>query len=884
MFFRPQSSDHSRVHSLVVPFLLACLAIFALSGCGSGTASSAPSISVTVTVSPSSASIQAGATQQFLATVTGSSNTAVAWTVDGVAGGNATVGTISTAGLYTAPTTAGQHTITATSAADTTKSASATVSATQTISVAVTPVSAAIQAGATQQFQATVTGSSNTAVTWAVDGVTGGNATVGIISTTGLYTAPTTTGQHTITVTSAADTTKSASSTVTVTQTISVAVTPASASVQAGATQQFQATVTGSSTTAVTWAVDGVAGGNTTVGTISTTGLYTAPEAAGQHAITATSAADTTKSASATVTVTQTISVAVTPASASIQAGATQQFQATITGSSNTAVTWSVDGVTSGNETVGTISTAGLYTAPSTAGQHTITATSVADTTKSGNATVTVQATGIPQGGDITIDFNGRSSGVAIPAGLFGSQLGNISDVSEMQTLVTNGIGGTRLYANVQSVFASQTPNWTLIDPILAKLQQVGMKAILMIAYTPTWLQPATSPCTASNSHAYNAAPTDNNAYASIAAKYVAHIDQNFPELVSYYEIWNEADEPNQFCGVNSGDADQQLLNEYKALYQPVAIAMKQQAAADGVTIMVGGPGLGNYYGSNYWISQLVQVTNNGAQLVDFVSYHQYPAGSDVSHTMTWDGTGSTASLYSRTISTTTGIAPIYKSIATAAQSGSYTVPVLLDEFNDDWDFYNDCCKNSPTYSPVWNTMVFSLLMNTVYDGTPMLQHLSYYSASNQPFCLLGYTGDGTYGCGTSGLQLPYPQFRAFELLASPNFLDLHANGGNLANSVSISSAMSSAGLIATGFYTSSSDSLVLVNPTGTAISNAVVTLGKHGFSNPTATQYLLNSSTYSPSSDLTGSALTLTPNGTSSQATITIPAYSVLAVKVTGP
>jgi hypothetical protein len=50
--------------------------------------------------------------------------------------------------------------------------------------------------------------------------------------------------------------------------------------------------------------VDGIAGGNTTVGTVSTSGLYTAPGAAGSHTVTATSVADTTKSASAAVTVT----------------------------------------------------------------------------------------------------------------------------------------------------------------------------------------------------------------------------------------------------------------------------------------------------------------------------------------------------------------------------------------------------------------------------------------------------------------------------------------------------------------------------------------------------------------------------------------------------
>ncbi|HTV65789.1 MAG TPA: hypothetical protein VMD98_09300 [Bryocella sp.] len=57
----------------------------------------------TVTVSPATANVQEGGTQQFTATVTNTTSTAVNWSVNGVAGGNASAGTISSSGLYTAP-------------------------------------------------------------------------------------------------------------------------------------------------------------------------------------------------------------------------------------------------------------------------------------------------------------------------------------------------------------------------------------------------------------------------------------------------------------------------------------------------------------------------------------------------------------------------------------------------------------------------------------------------------------------------------------------------------------------------------------------------------------------------------------------------------------
>jgi len=78
-----------------------------------------PPVPVAVTLSPVSATVVPGGTQQFTATVTGSTNTAVTW--------SATAGSVSTGGLYTAPSTGGAYTVTATSTADSTKSASAMV-------------------------------------------------------------------------------------------------------------------------------------------------------------------------------------------------------------------------------------------------------------------------------------------------------------------------------------------------------------------------------------------------------------------------------------------------------------------------------------------------------------------------------------------------------------------------------------------------------------------------------------------------------------------------------------------------------------------------------------------------------------------------------------
>src|SRR5215813_2940219 len=110
------------------------------------------------------------------------------------------------------------------------------------------------------------------------------------------------------------------------------------------------------------------------------------------------------------------ITVTVSPSSATLAPGGTQLYTATVTGATNTSVTWSANNVPSGNTTVGTISSSGLYTAPAVApspSNVTITATSVVDTTKSGTATAEIRVHHInqdPQSGAIKLGTSGGNS------------------------------------------------------------------------------------------------------------------------------------------------------------------------------------------------------------------------------------------------------------------------------------------------------------------------------------------------------------------------------------------------------------------------------------------------------------------------------------------
>lgn len=162
---------------------------------------------ISVSVTPTSATVTTGQTQTFTATVTGSTQ--------GVKWSSTSVGTIDQNGLFTA-VSAGTGTVTATSVEDTTKSATAQVTVKSSggggggVTVSLTPVTASVSVGGTQQFTANVTGSSS-GVTWTVTGA------VGTVDTNGMFTA-TKAGMGVVKATSVSDSTKSASATVSVTQ------------------------------------------------------------------------------------------------------------------------------------------------------------------------------------------------------------------------------------------------------------------------------------------------------------------------------------------------------------------------------------------------------------------------------------------------------------------------------------------------------------------------------------------------------------------------------------------------------------------------------------------------------------------------------------------
>lgn len=165
---------------------------------------------------------------------------------------------------------------------------------------------------------------------------------------------------------------------------VSVTVAPPTAEVELGGAVTFTATVTGAADGRVTWSVVEAGGGS-----VDGAGRYTAPAVAGVYHVRAESVADPAASASAAVTVTdpgQAVRVTVSPPTAAIDACRTVTLTATVAGSANQAVTWSVLEGAAG----GAVSQAGVYTAPAAAGVYHVVAASVADPARSASAAITV--------------------------------------------------------------------------------------------------------------------------------------------------------------------------------------------------------------------------------------------------------------------------------------------------------------------------------------------------------------------------------------------------------------------------------------------------------------------------------------------------------------
>lgn len=446
-------------------------------GSGSEQLSLTVNSSVGISLSPASATVYAAQTLTLVATVSGSSNTGVVWSV------NPTIGTIS-GGLYTAPASIASTqvvTVTARSAADPTKFATASLTLNPAVSVTLSPASTTLGQSQTQAFSATVANTSNTGVTWWL------SPAVGTISSSGVYTAPVSivaTQSVTVIATSVSDPTKSAVASLTLNPPVSVSLTPSTVTLNPSQAQSFSASVSNTSNTGVTWSL------SPAVGTISTstngaTAVYTAPNTLDSNQnvqITATSMADPTKFAQAVVSLLSAVTVSVAPAGITLNESQTQTFNATVTAASSNAVTWAL------SSPIGTVSTTGVYTAPASLSDVEtvqVIAQSVVNPAQSGRVPVTLRPT------KFTVSVSPASVSLqAAQTQSFAALVSGITDSVVTWSLnpAVGTISTSGLYTAPSSIPTSQTVVVTaasVANPAIAGTATVVLVSPVTVSLTP---------------------------------------------------------------------------------------------------------------------------------------------------------------------------------------------------------------------------------------------------------------------------------------------------------------------------------------------------------------------------------------------------------------
>jgi uncharacterized protein (DUF1800 family) len=482
-----------------------------------------------ITISPGYTSVGVGGTVQYSATVTGLANTAVTWSVSGIAGGNSTNGTITASGLYTAPAKIPANGVTV----------SALGSDGHTMGIVyvnVAPPGPSITAilpnpihvgsysitltGVGFQKGAQVNGNGANLPTTFVNSTTlktsgyQGSAQPGLFQVENpgslwgpVFTVPFTGGGGTP-------------------QTIS----PVTVTLNLGAAQQF------TSTGATNWTA--------TAGSVSTSGLYTAPATMPTPNTATVTATGPNGSASATVTLVNGTPQTISPTAATLNLNATQQFTSA--------------GATGWTATAGTVSTSGLYTAPASwpgSGNATVTATGPSG---SASAVVTI----VPPVPVITGVGNGL-----LPLGIFTATIAGsgfiatstaqLNGVTLATTYSAGALTVTGFYGQSGAAHVTVSNGSVTSQPFPV---QIGVQnALVSAAAARRFLEQA----------AFGPTPTDAAHVQTIGFPAWIVEQLNMPQVSTYTGVsTNQGGMPNHFLSMAVTNPDQ--------LRQRVAFALSQ--------------------------------------------------------------------------------------------------------------------------------------------------------------------------------------------------------------------------------------------------------------------------------------------------------------------
>jgi hypothetical protein len=361
------------------------LAAASLVGCGGGGGSSPTAASNQASTTATPPTVTAAPTVTLTAapsSVVSGKTAALTWSSTGAASCSATGGwtaSTATSGTATSPalTASATFVMVCTATGGTTATASATVAVTNppppvaapTATLVANPVIVAAGAASTLTWTSTNATACTASGSWLGTLAANGSKSSGPVATNSSYS---------LTCTGPGGTSGTATAQVNVVPTAVLTANPSVVTSGAASTLTWSSTNATACTASGGWAGALAPNGNQTTGAVTATTAYS---------LTCAGLGGTSTVATATVTVSSN-TVSLAPRNAAIALTQTKQFTATVPGGG--AATWAVDGVAGGSAAVGTISNTGLYTAGTTAGLHTVVATSVANATQTGSASIAV--------------------------------------------------------------------------------------------------------------------------------------------------------------------------------------------------------------------------------------------------------------------------------------------------------------------------------------------------------------------------------------------------------------------------------------------------------------------------------------------------------------
>lgn len=248
--------------------------------------------------------------------------------------------------------------------------------------------------------------------------------------------------------------------------------------------------------------------------------------------------------------------ISITPDTASVASSEPVQFTALVKNTANVAVKWSAS--------AGSISSSGLYRPPKAGSSTvvTITATSVADPTKSSTASIAITAPTAAPVTPVAAVSTLKGSSTTIKESFFGADFNGFQPwpPTDGQKQIAT-LGSVRLWDDnakwAQIETSKGVYDWTSLDNHISSIQAQHADVLYTIGNTPQWAGsiPPKSPCGKQGPYSCSSPKdvnTDGTGADAYFSDFITALVTRYKGQIAFYELWNEPDCTCYWSGTNA--------------------------------------------------------------------------------------------------------------------------------------------------------------------------------------------------------------------------------------------------------------------------------------------------------------------------------------------